>query len=403
MTVARPIAIVLAAALPAAAAAQDAPIVQGPKNVPQFEPAWPMQTRAPAVDSGVALSVETVADGLAHPWGIEVLPDGGYLVTEREGRLRVVSPDGKLRETPVKGVPQVHNRGQGGLLDIALAPDFADSRRIYLSYAKPLDGNEAATAVAAATLSSDMSELTDVADIFVQEPGYANDKHFGSRIVPHDGDLFVTTGERSDLAARVYAQDLDKTYGKVARITPEGTAADGNPFADDADAIDTIWSLGHRNVQGAAMRPGTDELWTIEHGPKGGDELNLTTAGTNYGWPEISYGERYSGQPVGTGQHSAPGFAEPNYYWDPVIAPGGMAFYEGDMFPEWEGNVIASSLYPGGINRLVLDGDRVSGEEKFLQPEGRIRDVEIDMDGALLLLTDKPDGAVLRVTRAKGT
>ena len=394
-------AILAALAAPAFAQSGD-PIDQGPKNVPDFEPAWPTQTRAPAQDSGVSLSVETIADGLAHPWGIEVLPDGGYLVTEREGRLRVITPDGTLRKDAITGIPQVQNRGQGGLLDVKLADDFAESGVIFLSYAKPLDGNESTTAIARGTLNSDMTELSEVTDIFLQDPPYANTKHFGSRVV-QDGDmLYITTGERSDLETRTRAQDLGTTYGKVVRITLDGEPVDGNPFADESGAIPTIYTYGHRNIQGADM-DGEGRLWTLEHGPKGGDELNLIEAGANYGWPEVSYGERYSGQPIGTGEHSAPDFKEPQYYWDPVIAPGGMAFYEGEMFADWQGDVIASSLSPGGINRLDIDGDRIVGEEKFLQSEGRIRDVEIDGDGAILLLTDKPNGAVLRVTPGKGS
>ncbi|EKE45445.1 glucose sorbosone dehydrogenase [Oceaniovalibus guishaninsula JLT2003] len=388
--------IALSMALTGPALAQ--PVEQGPKNVPEFEPAWPTQTRAPAQDSGVTLDVQTVADGLSHPWGIEVLPDGGYLVTERPGRLRVIEPDGTLRDAPVDGVPEVMSQGQGGLLDVKLAEDFAESGLIFLSYAKPMDGGESATAMARGILNDDRTALTDVRDIFVQEPAYANDKHFGSRIVTHDGNLFITTGERSDLATRERAQDYDKTYGKVVRVTPTGSALPDNPFVTVEDAIDTIWTLGHRNVQGADMRPGTDELWTLEHGPKGGDELNLIQKGANYGWPVVSYGQRYSGEPIGSGEPRLPQFREPQYYWDPVIAPGGFQFYEGDLFEGWNGDVIASSLRPGGIRRLVLDGDRIVGEEKFLEDRGRIRDVEIDSDDSILLLTDYDDGAVLRVT-----
>lgn len=396
----RLIRITAATALVAAPALAQ-PVEQGPKNVPSFEPAFENQTRAPAQDSGIDLNVETIADGLVHPWGIEVLPGGGYLVTEREGRLRVIK-DGKLREKPVAGVPEVMNRGQGGLLDVELAEDFAESGTIFLSYAKPVEGDRSATAVARGALSDDMTELTDVEDIFVQAPPYANAKHFGSRVV-QDGDvLYITTGERSDFETRDRAQDLDKTYGKVVRVSLDGAPLPGNPFAGGEGEAPLVWTLGHRNVQGADIQPSTGDLWTLEHGPKGGDELNLIEKGANYGWPVVSYGERYSGGPIGSGDPRAEGVVEPRYYWDPVIAPGGFAFVEGGMFAEWEGDIIAASLSPGGIRRLDIEGDTVTGEEKFLENRGRIRDVEIGSDGAILLLTDKPDGAVLRLTPGKG-
>ena len=391
----RPILVILASTLAAPAFAQ--PVEQGPKNVPSFEPAFENQTRAPAVQTEASLSVESLVGGLEHPWGIEVLPEGGYLVTERSGALRMVSADGTLGE-PIEGVPDVLNEGQGGLLDVALSADFADSRVVYLSYAKPMPDGMNATAAARGVLSEDGTSLTDVQDIFVQDPPARPAMHFGSRIVV-DGDVvYVTTGEHSSPETRVFAQDLDKTYGKVVRITPEGDVPDGNPFADQEGAKPEIWTLGHRNVQGAALRPETGELWTLEHGPAGGDELNVIEAGSNYGWPEVSYGQNYGGSPVGTGEHSAEGFVEPRYYWDPVIAPGGFAFYEGEMFPDWQDDVLAASLNPGGLVRLELDGDTVTGEERLVTDRGRIRDVEIDADGAVLLLVDAPDGEILRVS-----
>ena len=374
-----------------------APVDQGPKNVPEFKPAFPNQTRAPALQSGVTLNVETVAQGLQTPWGIEVLPQGGYLVTERTGSLRMIDKNGTLSD-PIKGVPEVLNQNQGGLLDVELAQDFATSRMVYLTYAKPMGQGMSATAAARGTLSEDLSELRDVQDIFVQSPPSPNPMHFGSRIVLSGDHAFITTGEHSSQSERVFAQHLDKTYGKVIRVMLDGAIPADNPFAGQAGADGAIWSYGHRNPQGADIRPETGQLWALEHGPKGGDELNLITPGANYGWPVISYGEEYSGTSIAA-QPRAKGMAEPQYYWDPVIAPGGFVFYQGDMFSEWNGDILASSLNPGGLVRLTLDGDKVSGEERFLTGENRIRDVEIDSDGAILLLVDAPNGAVLRLTR----
>lgn len=364
-------------------------VEQGAKNAPQFTPAFPNQTRAPAMDSGVAMQIDVLAEGLETPWGVEVLPEGGYLVTERSGALRMVK-DGKV-SAPISGVPQVLAERQGGLLDVALAEDFATSRVIFLTYAKPMQGGMSATAAARAVLSADGRALTDLRDVFVQDPPSANAMHFGSRAVLQGDTLYITTGEHFSTRERKFSQDLDKTYGKVVRVNLDGGAAKGNPFNNE------IWTLGHRNVQGADIRPSDGTLWTLEHGAAGGDELNKITAGANYGWPVVSYGVNYNGSPIGSGQARQEGFAEPQYYWDPVIAPGGFAFYQGTMFDGWEGNILAASLNPGGLVRLVLDGDCVVGEERFLSGEIRVRDVEIDRDGAILIL-DNSDGRLLRLT-----
>lgn len=362
---------------------------QGPKNAPQFTPAFANQTRAPAIDSGVALQIEVLADGLDTPWGVEVLPEGGYLVTERSGALRLVQ-NGRAGP-PISGVPQVLAQRQGGLLDVALAEDFATSHVIFMTYAKPMQGGMSATAAARAVLSADGTSLSDLRDVFVQIPPSLNAMHFGSRVVAQGDYLYITTGEHFSNREREFAQDLDKTYGKVVRVTLEGDAASGNPFNSE------VWSLGHRNVQGADIRPSDGSLWTLEHGAAGGDELNKIAAGANYGWPVVSYGVNYNGSAIGSGAARAEGFAEPQYYWDPVIAPGGFAFYEGSMFGGWQGNVLAASLNPGGLVRLVLEGDRVVGEERFLDGEIRVRDVEIDRDGAILIL-DNSEGRLLRLT-----
>ncbi|AVX04540.1 soluble aldose sugar dehydrogenase YliI [Maritalea myrionectae] len=390
-------ATLFVAALVAPVAAQDA-AYGGPKNVPEFAPAFENQTRAPIMQSEVSLNVEEIATGLTHPWGIAVMPNGGYLVTEREGRLRHIDAQGNLVDAPIEGVPQVFNRRQGGLLDVALAPDFEKSRVIFLTYSKPMGSGTSSTAAARAVLSEDMRTLTQVQDIFVQQPPSPTPMHYGSRIVLHNGFAYITTGEHSSRQEREYAQHLDKTYGKVIRVTPTGETPTDNPFVGQANAIDSIYALGLRNLQGAALRPGTDDIWVLGHGPRGGDELNKLQAGANYGWPVVSYGETYGGRPIGSGKPRAEGFTEPRYYWDPVIAPGGFDFKTGDVLSDWNGNIIASSLNPGGIVRLALDGDTVTGEERLLPELGRVRDIEIDKDGSILALTDSGNGKVVRIT-----
>jgi glucose/arabinose dehydrogenase len=387
--------LLAATALVAAPAAAQASFEWGQRNT-DFDPAFPEQFRAPLVESDVKFAQEFLAEGLTHPWGVEVLPGGGYLVTERAGRLRHVSAEGELSE-PIQGLPEVVAVRQGGLLDVALGPDFEENRMIYWTYAKPMEGNTTATAAARGVLSEDFTEVTEVEDIFVQEPAVPVPAHFGSRIVfDGEGHAYITTGEHFTQVYRQYAQDLDKTFGKVVRVNLDGSTPEGNPFADDADAVDTIWTTGHRNIQGAYWWDG--ELWAIEHGPAGGDELNIIEKGENYGWPVVSYGEKYSGQPVGQGEASRPEFKEPVYFWDPVIAPGGMHPYQGEMFADWQGDLLIASLVPGGLVRLEIEDDRVTGEERLLRDIGRVRDVEIDSDGAILILTDKPDGALIRLT-----
>ncbi len=335
------------------------------------------------------MQMEVLAEGLDTPWGVEALPEGGYLVIERSGALRLVR-NGQV-SAPVSGTPQVLAQRQGGLLDVGLAEDFATSRVIFLTYAKPMAGGMSATAAARGVLSADGTTLTDLRDVFVQDPPSHNAMHFGARAVPQGDYPFVTTGEHFSTREREFSQDVNKTYGKVVRVNLTGGAAAGNPFGNE------VWTLGHRNVQGADIRPADGTLWTLEHGPAGGDELNKITAGNNYGWPLVSYGVNYNGTPIGTGKARAEAFTEPQYYWDPVIAPGGFAFYEGTMFEGWQGDVLVASLNPGGLVRLVLEGDRVVGEERFLEGDIRVRDVEIDRDGAILIL-DNSQGRLLRLT-----
>ena len=392
MTIPRSLVLTLAAALPAQAEGWD----EGPRNAPHLEPAFEGQTRAPQIDTGVTLSADAIASGLDHPWAVAVLPGGGYLVTERSGALRVVGADGSVGD-PVAGVPAVHAEGQGGLLDVALAADFTESRRIWLSYAKPLGGGLSATAAAHAILSADGTGLSEVTEVFVQDPPSPTPMHYGSRVVPDGGQVFITTGEHSAGAERVFAQDVGKTYGKVVRLMADGSVPADNPFAGQGGAAAQVWSMGHRNVQGAALAP-DGSLWTLEHGPQGGDELNRIEKGANYGWPVVSYGRNYNGSAVGAGIAHAEGMAEPVYFWDPVIAPGGFVFYDGAMFPDWQGDVIAASLNPGGLVRLTLDGGRVTGEARHFHGSARFRDIAVDTDGAILAVTDEDDGRLLRIT-----
>ena len=387
----------LVAALPAAAVAQ--PVAEGPENAPGNTPAFARQTEAPAQDSGPALARTEITSGLEAPWAVTVLPgEAGYLVTEQPGRLRHVARDGTLSE-PITGVPEVLYQRQGGLLDVALAPDFAESRRIYLTYPKPVGGGMSATAAARARLSDDLARLTDVTEIFVQRPGSPTPMHFGSRVVPTpEGPVFVTTGEHFTRGERGLAQALDSTFGKVVRVMPDGSVPADNPFAGRDDALGEIWSLGHRNVQGAARHPDSGALLAIEHGPAGGDEVNLIEPGANYGWPVVSYGINYDGSPIGRGAaRHAPEFTEPRYYWDPVIAPGGMEIYDGAMFADWTGDILVGGLVARAVVRLDLQGDTVTGEERLAEGIGRVRDVAIDHDGAILVVTDAANGRLVRL------
>ena len=359
----------------------------------------PVQAQAPrsptpAPAKGV-VEVQTIAKGLEHPWSLAFLPDKRLLVTERPGRLRLVGLDGRVSE-PLTGVPQVYASGQGGLLDVALSPAFDKDRLVYLSFAESGEGG-AGTAVARARLGERGLENTQV--IWRQQPKVSGPNHWGSRIVFRpDGTLFVTLGERFNYSER--AQDLAATLGKIVRINPDGSAPRDNPFVNRAGAQPEIWSYGHRNVQAAALDPETGQLWTVEHGARGGDELNHPEAGKNYGWPVISYGVHYSYFKIGEGT-AKQGMEQPVYYWDPVIAPSGMVFYTGNLFAGWKDNVLIGSLTPGLLVRLVMKDGKVAQEERYLGDlRERIRDVGQAPDGSLYLLTDARNGQILRITPA---
>jgi aldose sugar dehydrogenase len=361
---------------------------------PQLVQAQAPRSPTPEPVKGV-VDIQTIAKGLEHPWSLAFLPDRRMLVTERPGRLRAVSSDGRISE-PLAGVPRVYANGQGGLLDVALSPAFDKDRLIYLSFAEPGEDG-AGTAVARGRLGESGVENTQV--IWRQQPKVSGSNHFGSRIVfRRDGTVFVTLGERFNYSDS--AQDLSTTIGKIVRINQDGSAPKDNPLVRRAGARPEVWSYGHRNVQAAALQPDNGQLWTVEHGARGGDELNHPEAGKNYGWPVISYGRHYSFLPIGEGT-AKEGMEQPVYYWDPVIAPSGMVFYTGELFAAWKGNILVGSLTPGGLVRLVMKNGKVAQEERYLGDSGeRIRDVRQAPDGSLYLLTDARAGRILRITPA---
>ncbi len=343
-----------------------------------------------------AIITEVVARGLEHPWGFAFLPDGRFLVTERPGRLRIVNADGSL-SAPVTGVPAVAARGQGGLLDVTLHPDFARNGLVYLSFSEPGEGGTAGTAVARGRLRGNALESVQV--IYRQVPKVQSSGHYGSRIVFRgDGTLFITQGDRMN--QRPLVQDLSAGIGKIMRVNEDGTPPRDNPFAGREGARPEIWSYGHRNVQAAALDP-SGNLWTVEHGARGGDELNHPEAGRNYGWPVITYGVDYSGIRIGEGT-AKEGMEQPVYYWDPVIAPSGMTFYTGDEFPGWNGSILIGSMSPGALVRLTLQDGKVASEERYAVRGGRrVRDVQQGPDGLVYVVTDEDQGELVRVRPAR--
>ncbi len=340
------------------------------------------------------LRLVTVVDELDEPWSLAWLPDGRMLVTEQKGRLRIVTAGGEV-SPPIKGLPKVAYGNQGGLLDVIVDPSFESNRTIYFSYSEPGEGGTG-TAVARAVLDGD--QLADVKVLFRQFPKTGSGKHFGSRLViARDGTLFITIGERGQ---RKRAQDTTVNRGQVIRIHTDGRIPENNPFVGKTGYRPEIWSYGHRNPQGAALHPETGNLWIHEHGAAGGDEVNIPLPGRNYGWPVIAYGRHYSGAKIGEGSHK-PGMEQPVYYWDPSIAPSGMAFYTGDKFPEWKGNLLIGALKFRLVARLTLDGETVRDEERLLKGVGeRIRDVRQGPDGYVYLLTDSRNGRILRIEPA---
>jgi glucose/arabinose dehydrogenase len=362
-----------------------------------YKPAFEGQTRISGVKTTTPYEVNIIAEGLSSPWSVASLPDGRLAVTEKAGKLRIVTKEGVLSDA-ITGFPNVDNRGQGGLLDVVPAPDFNTSRMLYFTFAerKP-EGS--LTAVGKGKLSADESKIENFEVIFRAIPYFDNSMHFGSRIVfDNDGNIFVSTGERSDLKTRPKAQLLDNGYGKVVHITSEGKPVEGNPFVNIPDALPEIYSYGHRNPQGLDIHPETGELWLSEMGPRGGDELNLIKSGENYGWATIGYGIEYNGDKVGGGITQKDGMEQPVYYWDPVLSPSGMTFYSSDVMPEWKNNLFIGGLSSKHIARIVIQNNKVIGEERLLEKENqRFRDLEMGNDGALYAVTD--EGRLYRIAK----
>ncbi len=377
-----------------------------PHNGANQAPAFAGQTRAPERLTNVAFDVVTVSEGLDHPWSLVFLPTGRMLVTERPGRLRVVGPNGML-SPPVAGLPPIDARGQGGLLDVVLDPRYKADHLIYWSYAEPQEGGASNTAVARGKfVDGNAPRVENVQVIYRQTPSLSSTMHFGSRLVfGRDRTLFVTQGERAIPEGRAQAQKLDSLLGKIVRINTDGAVPRNNPFVGKAGVRPEIWSSGHRNIQSAALNPATGELWEVEHGAKGGDEINIARRGRDYGWPTIAYGIEYPSGPVNSGLTAKDGMEQPIYYWDPAIAPSGMLFYTGKLFPAWKGSLFVGGLSSTNLVRLDVKGDRIVGEERLLKdlkPKAeRIRDVRQGPDGAIYVLTDTKQGRILKLVPRK--
>jgi aldose sugar dehydrogenase len=374
------------------------PVQTAAPNVPEFKPAFPEQNRAPEVKSKTAIKVTTVASGLNKPWAIAFLPDGRLLVTEKPtGKLYIVKDDG-TKSPAVTGLPAVDGRGQGGLLDVEVGPDYATSGLIYWTYYEPRQGGNGLAVARAKLVDGPTPSVQDLQIIFRMQPTLNSTLHAGGRLVfTPDGFLFITLGERSIMEGRVQAQDLKSHFGKIVRILPDGTVPKDNPFASTANAKPEIWSYGHRNVLGADL-DSQNRLWIAEMGPKGGDELNLVQRAKDYGWPTIGYGEEYSGQKIHNATQKT-GLEQPVYYWDPVISPSGLTVYSGKLFPEWKDNIFIGGLSSTALVRLVLKDDKVVGEERLLTSQrARIREVVEAPDGSLLVLTDEANGKLLKLT-----
>lgn len=361
-----------------------------------YTPAFRGQTRVAAVTTQRTVSSRVLTDQLTRPWGITSLPDGRFLITQKTGQMRIVTTTGQVSST-ITGLPAVNSSGQGGLLGLCIDPQFASTRLVYWVFSEPVTGG-VLTAVASGRLSEDETRIENATVIYRATPAHPGSAHFGGRILfDRSGYLLVSTGERSDMATRPQAQSLNSGLGKIVRISTTGEAAPDNPFVGQAGARPEIWSYGHRNPQGLAIHPVTGDLWQTEHGPRGGDELNQVTAGGNYGWPTITYGLEYSGQAIGGAIQQRDGLQQPVYYWDPVISPSGITFYQGNTIPEWQNNLFIASLSGTHVARLVIENNRVVGEQRLLaQERQRFRDITQGSDGALYAVTD--EGRLYRIS-----
>lgn len=364
-----------------------APVETKPPNT-DYKPAFTGQTRIAGVKTKTPYEATVLSSGLENPWGITTLPDGRLLITEKNGTMRIATTSGQL-SGQITGIPKVNSSGQGGLLGLRIDPDFSSNRMVYWVFSEPLpEGN--LTSVAKGKLSADEKSIEGATVIYRATPAYKGTLHYGGRIVfDRDGNLMISTGERSDLETRPQAQQLNSALGKILRITKDGKPVEGNPFAGQGDSRPEIYSYGHRNVQGLAFHPVTGELWETEFGPRGGDELNRIEAGKNYGWPIITYGIEYAGGKVGEGIQQKEGLEQPVYYWDPVLSPSGITFYSGSSIPEWKNNLFIAGLSSIHIARLVIENNKVVGEERLLaSEEQRFRDITEGKDGALYAVTD---------------
>jgi len=363
--------------------------VETQKANSDYKPAFEGQTRIKGVKSATAYEGKVLSSELKSPWGITTLPDGRLIITEKEGTMRIATTDGTL-SAPITGIPAVNPDGQGGLLGIRVDPDFGTNRMVYWVFSeKRPDGN--LTSVAKGKLSSDEKKIEGATVIYRATPAYAGNLHYGGRILfDKNANLIISTGERSDTVTRPQAQQLNSSLGKVIRITKDGKAVAGNPFEGKSGAKPELYSYGHRNVQGLAFHPVSGDLWEVEFGPRGGDELNRIEAGKNYGWPTITYGIEYSGKKVGDSIQVKEGLEQPVYYWDPVVSPSGITFYSSDSIPEWKNNLFIGGLSSMHIARLIIENNKVVGEERLLSGEGqRFRDITEGKDGALYAVTDQ--------------
>ncbi|QNE40016.1 PQQ-dependent sugar dehydrogenase [Hymenobacter sp. NBH84] len=382
------------------------PVTPGPTTEPvetkapntTYKPAFAGQTRVGGVTTTASYRADVITSSLTSPWGITGLPDGRVLVTEKAGRMRIVTASGTVSE-PITGIPAVNPAGQGGLMGVCLDPAFATNRMVYWSFSEARPGGNV-TAIAKGKLATDERTIEGATVIYRAEPAYAGTLHYGGRVVfDRTGNLLVSTGERSDLVTRPQAQLVTSALGKIIRITKDGQPAPGNPVFAQAGALPELYSIGHRNPQGLAIHPVTGEVWQSEHGPRGGDEINRLQAGANYGWPTITYGIEYSGQPIGGSMQQQEGLQQPVYYWDPVVSPSGMTFYSGNRIAEWQNNLFIGSLSGMHIVRLVIDNNRVVGEERLLaSEEQRFRAITQGSDGALYAITDQ--GRLYRIDRS---
>lgn len=372
------------------------PVETSPPNT-NYSPAFSGQTRVNGVTTASLYRATIVTSSLTSPWGITSLPEGRLLVTEKGGRMRIVTVSGSVGE-PITGVPQVNASGQGGLLGLCLDPEFATNRMVYWSFSEPVAGGNL-TAIAKGRLSDNERALEGVNVIYRATPAYSGNNHYGGRVVfDRTGNLIVSTGERADAGIRSQAQSINSGLGKIIKINRNGQPAAANPFLGQSEARPELYSIGHRNPQGLAIHPVTGDVWQSEHGPRGGDEINRVQAGANYGWPVITYGIEYSGQPVGSGIQRRDGLEQPVYYWDPVVSPSGMTFYNNDRIAEWRNNLFIGSLSGMHIVRLVIENNRVIGEERLLVNERqRFRDITQGADGALYAVTD--GGRLYRIDR----